>query len=97
MHDTTQTDLCTVLAAFTQHNPDTPFETDLGLALMVAEKLQSQGYTFSLKDRFPKDMTHDQWVATFTDEQGNVIQEEHENAATAISRAAFTILSASKP
>ncbi|WP_141721108.1 hypothetical protein [Desulfoplanes formicivorans] len=72
---------------------DVPFATNISLALTVAEKLQTLGYTFKLKDLCPKDIEHDNWAAIFTDEQGTLVRQEHENAATAICRAAFAILS----
>jgi hypothetical protein len=82
-----------VIAAFMNQDASTPFDADISKALSVAEKLQSLGYGFKLKDLCPKDIEHDTWAAIFTDEQGIIIREEHENAATAICRAAFTILS----
>ncbi len=93
MHDQERPEVNTVIAAFMDTDTDTPFDADIGQALMVAEKLQTLGYGFKLKDLFPKDIDHDKWAAVFTDEQGAIVREEHENAATAISRAAYTILS----
>jgi len=72
---------------------DTPFDSDISKGIAVAEKLKSLGYGFKLKDLCPRDIDHDKWAAIFTDEQGTVSREEHENAATAICRAAYVILS----
>jgi hypothetical protein len=85
-----------VIAAFMNTETETPFDSDISKGLSVAEKLQSLGYGFKLKDLCPKDIDHDKWAAIFTDEQGTIIREEHENAATAICRAAFEILSTPK-
>jgi hypothetical protein len=81
------------IAAFMDQEAGTSYDSDISKALSVAEKLQTLGYGFKLKDLHPKDIEHDAWAAIFTDEQGAIIREEHENAATAICRAAFSILS----
>ena len=88
--------LNTFMATFMNEEADVPFATNISSALSVAEKLQTLGYTFKLKDLCPKDIDHDKWAAIFTDEQGACIREEHENAATAICRAAYVILSTPK-
>ncbi|WP_462323540.1 hypothetical protein [Desulfoplanes sp.] len=81
-----------VIATFMDQPAETPYHENISLALPVAEKLQTIGYTFQLKDLLPKNIDGDQWAAIFTDEQGAIIREEDENAATAICRAAYTIL-----
>ncbi|MFA7166940.1 MAG: hypothetical protein WC124_14010 [Desulfoplanes sp.] len=88
--DTTR--LNTEIATFMQVDAGTDFESTISQALPVAEKLQTIGYRFQLKDLCRKDMCSTRWAAIFTDEQGTVIREEHENAATAICRAAQKIL-----
>jgi hypothetical protein len=85
-----------VMAAFMNQQPDTPFTTNISRALQVAEKLQTQGYEFKLKDLCPKNMEEDKWAAIFIDQQGTSIREEHENAATAICRAACAIVTTPK-
>lgn len=80
------------IATFMQVDAETDFESTISQALPVAEKLQTLGYRFQLKDLCRKDMCSTRWAAIFTDEQGTVTREEHENAATAICRAAQRIL-----
>lgn len=84
------------LAAFMQTDPDTSYDTNISQALTVAEKFQTLGYRFRLKDLCPKNIGDEQWAAIFTDEQGNILRKEDENAATAICRAAYEILQSPK-
>ncbi len=80
------------IATFMHDEPGIQYDRNISRALPLAEKIQSLGYRFQLKDMCPKDMANDRWAALFTDEQGVVLRAEHENAATAICRAAHEII-----
>lgn len=75
--------------------PDFPANPtgDVHDALVIAERLQKQGYEFAMKDMCPRSMTDSMWRAVFA-KDGAECAAENPQAAVAVCLAALGAVSA---